>query len=72
MSRDTLRLLFSVLVSLQIIILIFIMTYSRNMSRKEVHENKVLTIAAEALLWSNVLYIVVPIIQIVLLYIVRV
>lgn len=51
MNRDLLRLVATVIGVALIATIVFMMTYSRNMSRKEVRQSKVLHIAA------NVFYI---------------
>lgn len=72
MSRDTLRLLFTVIALIQMLLLVFLLTYSRNKSRKEISVNVPLNVAYYGFCLLNAGYIIIPIIQIVLLYIVRV
>ena len=72
MNRDTMRLIFVVIACIQMLSLIFLLTYSKNKSKEEIAVNVPLNVAYYGFFISGSGYIIIPIIQIVLLYILRV
>ena len=72
MSRDTMRLIFTVIALIQMLLLIFLLTYSKNKSKEEISVNVPLNVAYYGFCTLSAGYIIVPIVQIVLLYIIRV